>query len=66
MTQLSVVWTYLVLQADRLRQLHDEQGAVTLEQILVAAILAATAITAGGILYELAVSKAHKIGTDTP
>lgn len=54
-------------QAGRLRQLRqDQKGAVTLEQIIVAAILAAAAIAAGTIIYNLAVDKANSINTDTP
>ena len=67
MTQLSVLWTYVQLQAIRLRQLReDERGAITLEQIILAAILAAAAIAAGTIIYNLAVTKANNIDTTTP
>ncbi|HET7486525.1 MAG TPA: hypothetical protein VFJ85_01255 [Acidimicrobiales bacterium] len=67
MTSLTVLWTYMQLQASRLRQLRDdERGAVTLEQIIVAAILAAAAIAAGTIIYNLTVNKANSIDTTTP
>lgn len=67
MTSLTVLWTYMQLQATRLRQLRDdERGAVTLEQIIVAAILAAAAIAAGTIIYNLTVNKANSIDTTTP
>ena len=67
MIQLSFLWTYMQYQAGRLRQLRvDERGAVTLEQVIIAAILAAAALTAGGIIYTLAVDKANSINTTTP
>lgn len=67
MIQLSILWTLMGLQTDRLRQLRrDQQGAVTLEQIVVTAILVAAAIAAGTIIYNLTVNKANDIDTTTP
>ena len=67
MIQLSILWTFMGLQTDRLRQLRrDQQGAVTLEQIVVTAILVAAAIAAGTIIYNLTVNKANDIDTTTP
>ena len=39
MTQLSVLWTYVQLQATRLRQDRDERGAITHEQIILVVVL---------------------------
>lgn len=67
MTQLAFLWTYMQAQAGHLRQLRrDERGAVTLEQVVIAAILVAAATTAGLIIYNLAVDKAGDIDTNTP
>ena len=67
MIQLSILWTFMGLQTQRLRQLRrDQRGAVTLEQIVVTAILVAAAIAAGTIIYNLTVNKANDIDTTTP
>lgn len=67
MIQLSILWTFMGLHAGRLRQLRrDQKGAVTLEQIVVTAILVAAAIAAGTIIYNLTVNKANDIDTTTP
>jgi hypothetical protein len=63
---LSILWSYMRMMATRLQLLREqEQGAVTLEQILVAAILAASAIAVGTIVYNLALNKANSIKTTT-
>lgn len=67
MIELSFLWTFMQVQATRLRQLRqDQKGAVTLEQIVVTAILVAAGIAAGTIIYNLTVNKANSINTDTP
>ncbi len=63
---LSILWSYMRMMTTRLQLLREqEEGAVTLEQILVAAILAASAIAVGTIVYNLALDKANSIKTTT-
>lgn len=67
MTQLMFLWSFMQAQASALRRLrHDQRAAVTLEQVVVTAILVAAAIAAGTIIYNLAVNKASDIDTNTP
>ncbi len=64
-SQLLLMWCYVEgVVASRLRR--DERGAGTLEKIILAAIATAAAITAGTIIYNLAVNKANEIDTTTP
>lgn len=64
-TQLQIMWSLLEgFVASRVRR--DEHGSATLEKVIIAAIAVAAAITAGTIIYNLAVDKANTIDTTTP
>jgi len=64
-TQLQLMWAFVEgFVASRMRR--DEQGSGTLEKVIIAAIAVAAAITAGTIIYNLAVDKANSIDTTTP
>ncbi|MEW6154225.1 MAG: hypothetical protein AB1673_09595 [Actinomycetota bacterium] len=67
MTELTFLWAFIQAHAAELRRIRrDERGAVTLEQVVMSAILVAAALAAGTIIYNLAVNKAGGISTDTP
>ena len=64
-SQLQLMWVLVEgFVAARLRR--GQEGSGTLEKIILAAIAAAAAITAGTIIYNLAVDKANTIDTSTP
>ena len=58
-----VAWVSVV--ARRLRQ-DDERGATTTETVIITAIFAALALTAGAIIVAKVTGKAESIPTDAP
>jgi hypothetical protein len=62
---ISLYLTWLTLHRARLAYLreHPDQGSVTLEKVVITAVLVAGALVVGGILVNLASNRASSIDT---
>ena len=66
MSPIGIIWLYTTAAWQRARTSHDERGALTLEQVMWAAITLVGVVTVSTIIWVKLRDKANTIDTKTP